>query len=151
MRYLLLVMLFISQTATAECYMVTELMTKWQMGLDALGIPVGQYKDKEFRLTLSEDKASVSPGSMNCMPLGKSAMECGEDLRLVRLNESEIEQLKRSGQIGADADPKKFVYTVTKGNVEQIWHLFFENNTVVLMIPEEKEMKQYHGIIKGKC
>lgn len=151
MRCLLLILLLISRTVTAECYVVTELMTKWQSGLDALGLPVGEFKDKEFRLTIKDHEASVTPGDWNCLSLGKSALQCGENLKLVRLSESEVEQLKRTGEIGASADPKKYVYTAVEGDVKQVWHLFFDKNKVLLMISEQKNMKNYSGIIKGKC
>jgi len=150
-RYLLLVLLLISKVATADCFVVTKLMTKWQFGLDELGVSFGEFKDKEFRITITEDMALVSPGGLDCIRLGKSSLECGKDLKLVRLSESEVEHLKSTGEIGADADPKKFAYTVTEGNVKQIWHLLVETNEVVLMIPKQKKMKQYRGLIKGRC
>jgi len=93
MRYLILVLLLISKTVTADCFIVSELMTKWQSGLDALGIPVGEFKDKEFRITIGEDKASVSPGKWNCIIVGKNVVNCGENVKLVKLNDKEIEQL----------------------------------------------------------
>jgi len=151
MRYLLLVLLLISKTVTADCFVVTELMTKWQFGLDALGMPVGEFKNNEFRITINEEGALVSPGNWNCLPLGNSSLECGEELERVRLDKNEVEQLKKSGEIGASADTDKYVYTVTKGVVKQIWHLFLDTNKAVLLIPEQNNMKQYSGVIKGKC
>jgi len=126
-------------------------MTKWQFGLDALGMPVGEFKNNEFRITINEEGALVSPGNWNCLPLGNSSLECGEELERVRLDKNEVEQLKKSGEIGASADTDKYVYTVTKGVVKQIWHLFLDTNKAVLLIPEQNNMKQYSGVIKGKC
>ena len=148
-RYLLLVLLLISNVATADCFVVTNLMTKWQLELDELGVSFGKFKDKEFHITITEDMALVSPGGLNCIRIGKALLECGEDLKLVRLSESEVEYLKSTGEIGPDANPKKFAYTVTEGTVKQIWHLIVKTNEVFLTIPEKNKM--YRGVIKGRC
>jgi len=153
MRYLLLTLLLLSNAAIADCYVVTKLMTNWEIQLNKLGISFGEFKDKEFRITITDDKAQVSPGVLECITHVKFTLECGKEVKSVTLSESEIEQYKSAGVIGADADtnPEKFVYKVTKGDVEQIWHLFVEDKQVVLMIPQKSKMKKYIGQIKSKC
>lgn len=153
MRYLLLILLFLSNAAIADCYVVTNLMTNWDIQLNKLGIYFGEFKDKEFRITIAGDKSQVSPGGLECVAHAKFTVECGKDVKSVTLSESEIEQYKNAGVISADADTnlEKFVYKVTKGVVEQIWHLLVEDNQVILMIPQKSKMKKYVGQIKSKC
>lgn len=151
MRYLLLILLLISSTATADCFIVTSLMTKWQYGLYSLGIPIGGFKDKEFRIDISKDKASVTPGRWDCVAHGKYLVDCGESVKSVRLKDKEIEQLTSSGDEKAPRDPKKYVYMTTQGNIKQHWYLMPEQNLVSLMIPKSNKMKLYNGVIKGKC
>jgi len=151
MRYLLLILLLISKTATADCYIVTNLMTYWQSRLNVLGIPVGDFKDKVFSITVSEEKVSVYPGRWDCIAHGKQIVDCGENVKLVTLNDKEIEQLTSSSDEKAPRDPKKYVYMATEGNIKQNWHLMPEENQVYLTVPKSNKSIYYKGVIKGKC
>jgi len=150
-RYLIIMLLFISNTVTANCFIVTNLMTVWEANLDALGMPVGAIKEKEFQITIDDKGASVSPGSWTCIRITKKIIECGEDLRLAVLDETEIEQLKKSGVISPDADTGNNILTVTKGTVKQSWYLMYKSNEVFLESFEGKKTKKYYGQIKGTC
>jgi len=153
MRYLLLTLLLLSNAVNADCYVATNLMTDWQAVLNKFGVSIGEFKDKEFRITITEDKAQIYPDGWECVEHAKFTLECGDDVKSVTLSQSEIEQYKSAGVIGADAnpDPKKFVYKVTKGEIKQIWHLLVEDSRVVLMIPQKSKMIKYVGQIESKC
>lgn len=134
----------LNKTASAECFIVTDLSTYWQRKFSWLPF----NKDRQniaYKITIDNGRVQIEPSVLDCVLANSSSIS--NSIHILCGSNISFEKNESTNQTDSGKADLLIELTKTKGNVKESWQLHKDLGIAIVTVYDGKA-KMYNGILR---